>query len=1088
MVADKRGCTLNEIEKIIKQAEHEGLEELDLRNRGVSRLPEEIGNLQKLKRLKLNGNQLKTVPKPLSKLVNLLSLDISHNQLTSLPEWLGQFVNLRLLNIGDNQVTSLPDWLAQLKKLEGLGLHSNQLTFLPDSIDQLENLYALSVFNNQLTCLPESLVKLSNLEMLFVGGNLLTFLPERLGQIVTLQEFSAWGNKLTSLPESMKQLVNLKFLQISLNNLPSLPEWLGQLINLRHLDIAGSKLTFLPEWLGQLVNLKHLDIAYNQLTSLPEWLGQFVNLQHLNISHNKLTSLPPNLANLKNLEVIDLNNNPIYPALKTVNEGGIESLFAYLRSLMDPSQIELLYEAKLILVGQGKAGKTSLLKVLSGRPPRRQEPTTHGMNIWFQAFHTPQPGQEGGTIKYNAWDFGGQEVERVTHQFFFSPEAVYLLVWDPRPGLEQHLVEDLLKLIRQRVGEAARVIIVSTHCRDRRLGRLDQEVLRRDFGNMIIGFHEVDSLKHDRNSGDKVGILRLKEIIAKAAKDLTDMGTPFNRQWRQARDEIMGMAESHPHIPYGKFVEVCWKHGLEGDAAATLAQIMHRLGYIVYFAEVECLKDDVILQPQWLTKAISFVLEDRTIQEMDGILPDNRLSEVWYSHGVAHEPKFEPALYPFFLRLMEKYDFSYRLETGDASLIAQNVPQVRPSLPWLPERKLPPTLRRLSLVCTMEEVPLGLVPLMTVRTHRYAYTRTDVGGRIHRLHWQRGIFLRHQAHGEALLELREREFHLYVQAVWPTYFMNTLRDTLNKLISDNWPGMKDSFSFAVPCPGQRLGHPCEGRFRVEALHHFLEDGLRQIPCQFCLQPQDTIRLLHGFERETASQQLDRIEEMVACLPPEISRIKAGIEVVSVELEEVKSQQADLFMKMLHAMADEAKEGPRFFTLEPSEGNWRRPLSQKYRLHLWCEAEDCQHPVVEEGKGRYEFPDSRQWVKTVAPYANRIARVLKAIVPLASPALNEFFGPNTTTTLGLKDRLDLMKEGTDKTIREMRISDHSMSKEGNLSEAERSGVLALHSLLRELDPHHALLGLTRVATYTGEYRWLCRRHYEETLSKIPDRIE
>ena len=148
-----------------------------------------------------------------------------------------------------------------------------------------------------------------------------------------------------------------------------------------------------------------------------------------------------------------------------------------------------------------------------------------------------------------------RKLERVTHQFFFSPEAVYLLVWDPRPGLEQHLVEDLLKLIRQRVGETARVIIVSTHSKDQRLGRLDQEVLKRDYGPMIVGFHEVDSLKHDRKSGNKVGIVRLKEIIAKAAKYLTDMGTPFNRQWRQARDEVLGMAESHPHIPYDKFAK-----------------------------------------------------------------------------------------------------------------------------------------------------------------------------------------------------------------------------------------------------------------------------------------------------------------------------------------------------------------------------------------------------------------------------------------------------------------------------------------------------------------------------------------------------
>ena len=45
---------------------------------------------------------------------------------------------------------------------------------------------------------------------------------------------------------------------------------------------------------------------------------------------------------------------------------------------------------------------------------------------------------------------------------------------------------------------------------------------------------------------------------------------------------------------------------------------------------------------------------------------DNRLAAVWRDHSFANEPRYEPALYPFFLRLMQKYDVSYRLEAGDA--------------------------------------------------------------------------------------------------------------------------------------------------------------------------------------------------------------------------------------------------------------------------------------------------------------------------------------------------------------------------------------------------------------------------------------
>ncbi len=57
----------------------------------------------------------------------------------------------------------------------------------------------------------------------------------------------------------------------------------------------------------------------------------------------------------------------------------------------------------------------------------------------------------------------------------------------------------------------------------------------------------------------------------------------------------------------------------------------------------------------------------------------------------------------------------------------------------------------------------------------------------------------------------------------------------------------------------------------------------------------------------------------------------------------------------------------------------------------------------------------------------------------------------------------------------------------LSEAERSGLLALHALLREVDPHHERLGLIRVPTYTGGYLWLCRTHYDLSQPKIPEKI-
>src|SRR5262249_26853262 len=155
---------------------------------------------------------------------------------------------------------------------------------------------------------------------------------------------------------------------------------------------------------------------------------------------------------------------------------------------------------------------------------------------------------------------------------------------------------------RLRVGEDARVIIVSTHCKTgERIARIDTPVLMRDYGSMIVDFHEVDSLVDDGETGEKVGIAKLKELIVEAAKKLDQMGMAFNRRWREARDELL--KGSDPRVSYQAFTTICEKHGLDAMATRTLALLMHDLGYIVYYGDDERLKDDVVLQPEWLTKA-----------------------------------------------------------------------------------------------------------------------------------------------------------------------------------------------------------------------------------------------------------------------------------------------------------------------------------------------------------------------------------------------------------------------------------------------------------------------------------------------------
>ncbi|MFZ5902154.1 MAG: COR domain-containing protein [Chloroflexota bacterium] len=769
------------------------------------------------------------------------------------------------------------------------------------------------------------------------------------------------------------------------------------------------------------------------------------------------------------MNALELDDNPLNPALQSAYDAcknyNYEPLFAYLRSL--EQNAEPLYEAKLVLVGEGNVGKTTLLKALKGTQgeggPQEHEPTTHGVEIDIHGLRLPHPAQNGVEIQLNAWDFGGQDVYRVTHQFFFSRRSLYLLVWEPRRGVQQGQVEDWLNMIRLRVGDDARVIIVSTHCKTgERIARIDQPVFKQQYGDMIVGFHEVDSLVHDEATGEMVGIAELKKVIAEHASKLEQMGMGFNRDWKAARDELLARPE--PRISFGTFSGVCAARGLSGIDTETLAHLMHDLGYIVHYADDEKLRDDVILKPEWLTKAIGFVLEDRATAESEGILPDKHLYEVWHDHQFKDEPRYTPDLYPFFLRLMEKYDVSYRLpDDRHASLVAQHVPQVRPALPWLPEENPPENLRRIAMICAMEEDPPGLVPWMIVRTHDYSIEQGN-----HHLHWQKGMFLNHGTHGEAMLEKRGREFHVYAQAVYPEYFMNVLQETLQKLITDNWPGLEGRYRFMVPCPEVIDDQPCKGRFNIHALRQWLADGDMTARCQECSRKHSIAELLFGFEDTKIEKQLQAIENRLV-----------GWE----------SRIANYFMALMNAISDEAKNGPRLFTFRSREAHL--PLQQLFsrpmELQLWCEAEGCQHPVIEKDKGVYPINIQHEWVKQVAPYANFALKVLATVAPIAEPAINTFFGPKTTETWGIADQLSLAGAIIGKLPAKIETPDRGMQPGQMLSGPERSGILALHRFLNEVDPTQAKLGLHRVATYTGDYRWLCDHHYEAWQPNIPDVI-
>lgn len=89
----------------LSHKQQEGAEEIDISKTGISKLPDDIGNMVQLKSLILSENKLQSLPESIGHLSNLKTLYLFHNQLTSLPESLSNLKGLQWLGLSGNSIS-----------------------------------------------------------------------------------------------------------------------------------------------------------------------------------------------------------------------------------------------------------------------------------------------------------------------------------------------------------------------------------------------------------------------------------------------------------------------------------------------------------------------------------------------------------------------------------------------------------------------------------------------------------------------------------------------------------------------------------------------------------------------------------------------------------------------------------------------------------------------------------------------------------------------------------------------------------------------------------------------------------------------
>ncbi len=718
---------------------------LDLGNCGLTEVPDEIGDLVWLEELSFANEWLDG-----DKLVESQNTATANNIAKLSPT----FVRFKQSTAGLGQLTRLKKLWLNGSYIENKKFKLSDLRLLAN----LNSLQQLNISNTKVTDLSP-LAKLSGLQWLYVSSTQVTDLSP-LVNLSGLQWLYVSSTQVTDL----SPLVNLHGLQL--------------------LDVSLTEVTDLSP-LANLSGLQLLDVSDTSVTDLSP-LANLSNLQRLDASHTRVTELSPLLGLIENNipvkwasweDGICVENCPLTNPPVAIVQQGNEAILNYFHEKQSQG-IDHLYEAKLLLVGEGGAGKTSLLRRLyqpEQALPAENE-TTKGIAIYRHEFNVIDNRYPNGrTFRLNVWDFGGQEIYHATHQFFLTQRSLYILLDDTRKD-DKTVHDDVFKYWLDAVDllSSHSPVLIFQNEKGGRSKTIDLAGIKGKFDNVN------DCYRGNLEQADAAD--KLRDAIELFAKQLPHIGEELPKQWLSIRAEIEQLAERQATITLQEYFKLYQQHlPFDRRKALLLSRYLHDLGVFLHFQDDDLLMRTVILQNQWATEAVFKMLDDEQVKAQLGRFSAADCQRLWLDSDYAD-------MHPELLALMQKFELCYLL------------PDTLPKL-WLAPQLLPPskpaelnawaTAGDLVLRYRYEFLPKGMINRLMVRLHRFV-PRPELG-------WLTGVLFERDG-TKVLVEIPAKggEIVLRAKGLERKELLSVIAADLDAL-NETFKGLPEKVSKLVPC-------------------------------------------------------------------------------------------------------------------------------------------------------------------------------------------------------------------------------------------------------------------------------------------------
>lgn len=513
--------------------------------------------------------------------------------------------------------------------------------------DSKGNIIELNLSNNGISDIS-ILKKLKNVKVLWLSGNKINDL-EAIKEMITIESLGLTSNSIKLLTQ-LKNLINIESLFIGNNEISDIND-LRNLTKINVLSMWSNKIKEIKV-LDCFVDIEYLILSNNLITDI-EPLRNKTKLNHLSIENNKINNFLPLKEFLLKKEDTHFiyNDNPIEESLQQILEiqGKDERILAlenYFTNLNKDNKP--LNEAKLMILGEGEAGKSNLRNYLLGLNFDDKKSATVGIAIERWKLH-----KNDTDYRINIWDFGGQWLQQQVHKFFITNESLYVILLKART---EDSPNQWLEWIKVYAPNSRAIVVVNRM--DEMNGQafsLTENTITKDYP-FVVGFHYV-SLRDAHLNNDipaKLLVDKLREQIEEELTNLPNIHAKTPLNYFNLKTEIEDkIFVDRPFISVEFFEELVKQKEIIGDTKSLL-NVYDRIGTLRYFKNTS----RYILNPEWLSAGVYKLITNHRTEQLKGVV---KLADFPIILQKLEEDKFEYSEgdYGYLREMMDVFNLAY---------------------------------------------------------------------------------------------------------------------------------------------------------------------------------------------------------------------------------------------------------------------------------------------------------------------------------------------------------------------------------------------------------------------------------------------